>query len=117
PRPRVSVEPSCSCVRAVERLSACASVLAQMKSTPDKPRAIMCSTALPPQPPTPMTLMTAPSSGASSMISNMMVLLLLSGFQVSGIRHQASVDRGQPMHDASPPVGLLPLLLSPLPRD
>ena len=35
PRPRVSVEPSCSCVRAVERFSACASVFAQMKSTPD----------------------------------------------------------------------------------
>ena len=63
PRPRVSVEPSCSCVRAVERFSACASVFAQMNSTPDRPRSIMCSTALPPQPPTPMTLMTAPSCG------------------------------------------------------
>ena len=61
PRPRVSVDPSCSWVRAVERLSACESVLAQMNSTPDSPRSIMCSTALPPQPPTPMTLMTAPS--------------------------------------------------------
>ena len=29
--------PSCSCVRAVERFSACASVFAQMNSTPDKP--------------------------------------------------------------------------------
>jgi hypothetical protein len=33
--PRVSVVPSCSCVRAVERLRACASVLAQTNSTPD----------------------------------------------------------------------------------
>jgi hypothetical protein len=36
----------------------------------DAPFLIMCSTALPPQPPTPMTLMTA-SAGAESMISNM----------------------------------------------
>src|SRR5947207_1927564 len=72
PRPRVSVAPNCSCVRAVERFKACASVLAQMKSTPVNPLSIMCSTALPPQPPTPMTLMTAPSSIAWSMISNMM---------------------------------------------
>jgi hypothetical protein len=43
-----------------------------------EPLAIMCSTALPPQPPTPMTLMTAPSCGAWSMISNM-VLPFLSG--------------------------------------
>ena len=76
PRPRVSVVPSCSCVRAVERFNACASVFAQMNSTPERPRVIMCSTALPPHPPTPMTLMTAPSGSAWSMISNMMVLLL-----------------------------------------
>ena len=71
PRPRVSAVPSWSCVRAFERLSACASVLAQMKSTPESPLMIMCSTALPPQPPTPMTLMIAPSCEAWSMISNM----------------------------------------------
>ena len=71
PRPRVSAVPSWSCVRAFERLSAWASVLAQMKSTPDRPLMIMCSTALPPHPPTPMTLMIAPSCGAWSMISNM----------------------------------------------
>ena len=41
---------------AVERLSACASVLAQMNSTSCTPLRIMCSTALPPPPPTPITL-------------------------------------------------------------
>ena len=51
PRPRVSAVPSCSCSGAVERFSACASVLAQMNSTSTSPCAIMCSTALPPQPP------------------------------------------------------------------
>ena len=62
PRPRVSVVPICSCSGAFERFNACASVLAQMNSTPARPRLIMWSTALPPQPPMPMTLMTAPSS-------------------------------------------------------
>jgi hypothetical protein len=39
--------------------SACESVLAQMNSTPSMPHSIMCDTALPPPPPTPMTLITA----------------------------------------------------------
>src|SRR3984893_14823300 len=56
---------------AVERLSACASVFAAMNSTPGSPFPIMCSTALPPHPPTPITLITA-SCGLWSMISNMM---------------------------------------------
>src|ERR1700682_1429283 len=42
-----------------------------MNSTPGSPFPIMCSTALPPQPPTPITLITA-SCGLWSMISNMM---------------------------------------------
>src|SRR5271165_6397646 len=70
PSPRVRLVPSCNCVRAVERLSACASVLAAMNSTPTTPLPIMCSIALPPQPPTPMTLITA-SCGLWSIISNM----------------------------------------------
>jgi hypothetical protein len=36
---------------------ACASVLATMKSTPERPAAIMLLTALPPAPPTPQTMM------------------------------------------------------------
>jgi hypothetical protein len=40
---------------AVEVSSACASVLATMKSTPLNPAAIMLLTALPPAPPTPIT--------------------------------------------------------------
>jgi hypothetical protein len=67
PRP---VCPSCRCVCARERDSACASVLAAMKCTPCTPASIMCSTALPPQPPTPITLMFVPFWNWSSTISN-----------------------------------------------
>jgi len=59
------VLPSCTRVPALERCSACASVLAQMKSTPCTPWVIMCSTALPPPPPTPITLICVPSSNSS----------------------------------------------------
>jgi hypothetical protein len=38
---------------------ACESVLAQMNSTPSTLELTMCATALPPPPPTPITLMTA----------------------------------------------------------
>ena len=51
--------PICSAVLTLEALSACASVLMQMKSTPSIPEVTMCETALPPPPPTPMTLITA----------------------------------------------------------
>jgi hypothetical protein len=40
-------------------LSACASVLMHMNSTPSMPLVTMCATALPPPPPTPITLITA----------------------------------------------------------
>ena len=53
-------EPICRLVFTRECLSACASVLTQMKSTPSIPELTMCVTALPPPPPTPTTLMTAP---------------------------------------------------------
>ena len=59
PRPLVMLQPICSAVRTLECLSACASVLMQMKSTPSSPACTMCETALPPPPPTPITLMTA----------------------------------------------------------
>ena len=44
---------------AFELVSACASVLATMKSTPCSPASIMLLTALPPAPPTPNTIMRA----------------------------------------------------------
>ncbi|KAG0919162.1 hypothetical protein G6F31_021225 [Rhizopus arrhizus] len=57
PRP---VRPRRICTGALVAASACASVFAQMKSTPCTPLRIMCATALPPAPPTPTTLITVP---------------------------------------------------------
>src|ERR1700679_2783775 len=54
-----------------EEVSACASVLATMKSTPDRPDTIMLLTALPPAPPTPQTMIrgfNSLSSGAFRLI-------------------------------------------------
>jgi len=65
----------------------------------------MCSTAFPPQPPTPMTLMTAPSSGASSMISNMVHSFRLSGFRVSKIGIRAGTGVSQCTRDGRSPLG------------
>ena len=45
-----------------DEVSACASVLATMKSTPQRPDTIMLLTALPPAPPTPATMMRGFSS-------------------------------------------------------
>jgi hypothetical protein len=59
------VSPSWMMCRADERFNACASVLAQMKSTFCTPLLIMWSTALPPPPPTPITLMRVPWSNSS----------------------------------------------------
>ena len=59
------VVPSWTSCCALERLSACASVLAQMNSTPCTPSAIMCSTQLPPPPPTPITLICVPCWNSS----------------------------------------------------
>ncbi len=59
PRPLVIFAPSWSVVFAEVLRSACASVLAQMKSTPSTSADTMCWTALPPPPPTPITLITA----------------------------------------------------------
>src|SRR5262245_22704709 len=55
PKPSVRLTPSCTRVVAVEASSACASVLATMKSTPLRPAAIILLMALPPAPPTPIT--------------------------------------------------------------
>ena len=54
-----------------EEVSACASVLATTKSTPESPDTIMLLTALPPAPPTPHTMMrgfSSLSSGAFKLI-------------------------------------------------
>ncbi len=53
------LQPICSEVFTCECLSACASVFTQMNSTPSMPLFAMCDTALPPPPPTPITLITA----------------------------------------------------------
>ena len=65
PRPRVSSRPSCSLVGARVLPSACASVLAAMNSTPNRPASIIRFTELHPPPPTPITLIRA-GGGASS---------------------------------------------------
>src|SRR5262245_34045295 len=59
PSPLVMLQPICSEVLTLECLSACASVFTQMNSTPSMPHLAMCDTALPPPPPTPITLITA----------------------------------------------------------
>ena len=56
PRPRFVFAPSCSLCGAVRRSSACLSVLAQTNVTPLIPCCTICSTALPPPPPTPNTV-------------------------------------------------------------
>ena len=72
PNPLVMSVPICSTVLALLFFNACISVLAQINSTPLTFFAIMCSTALPPQPPTPITLMTA-SCVSFSIISNILL--------------------------------------------
>src|SRR5215472_11547070 len=74
PRPLVILVPICSAVLTLACLSAWLSVLMHMNSTPSMPQATMCATALPPPPPTPITLMTALWLYAS-ISSNMLSLL------------------------------------------
>src|SRR3954463_16224821 len=57
------------------RASACASVLAQTKSTPSSPEAIILLTAFPPAPPTPKTVM----RGFNSWISGIARLMVMEG--------------------------------------
>ena len=66
PSPRVSFLPSWITWGAFDLDSACASVLAEMNSTPSRFSSIMRFTALPPAPPTPITLIIADLRGASS---------------------------------------------------
>src|SRR4026207_1337618 len=64
--------PGCSWLRALLRDSTGASVLTAMNSTPSTPWSIMWLTALPPAPPTPITLMIGPVTSLST-ISNMLL--------------------------------------------
>src|SRR5437764_7665637 len=59
PSPLVMLQPICSAVFTLACLRACESVLIHMNSTPSIPAVTMWATALPPPPPTPITLMTA----------------------------------------------------------
>src|ERR1700722_2699013 len=82
---------------AFELVSACASVLATMKSTPCSPASIMLLTALPPAPPTPNTIMRA-------FISRISVMLVIFA---SRLLRQAGNER---IRIATyTPCGLLPL--------
>ena len=65
PKPLVISVPNCKTVQSSRFFNACASVLAQIKSTPPIFAFIMCLTALPPPPPTPITLIFALSGHAS----------------------------------------------------
>ncbi|AAZ25227.1 hypothetical protein CPS_4460 [Colwellia psychrerythraea 34H] len=69
PNPLVTSAPSCKVTSAEELRNACESVFAVTNSTPSIVCETMCSTALPPPPPTPITLIIA-SSLWSSINSN-----------------------------------------------
>ena len=73
PKPRVSAFPIWTLRCAAEPLSAWASVLTAMKSTPSSSSSIMRFTALPPAPPTPTTFIRAlrgpPSSNSNTILS------------------------------------------------
>src|SRR5260370_30136709 len=80
-----------------DMVSACASVLGTMKSTPCSPAAIMLLTALPPAPPTPNTIMRA-------FISRISVMLVIFA---SRLLRQAGNERTRIA--TYKPCGLLPL--------
>ena len=61
----MSLTPKLQLDRGVGSCSACTSVFAAMNSTPSSLAAIMRLTALPPPPPTPMTLIFAPRATSS----------------------------------------------------
>ena len=65
PSPLVSFTPSCNFTGARDKRSACKSVFATMNSMPSTPASIMRFTALPPPPPTPITLILASLRGSS----------------------------------------------------
>ncbi len=81
PRP---LPPSWMVLSACVRHSACASVLAQMNSTPCTWRMIMWSTALLPPPPTPITLIWVPEWKPSVSIISMLMVYSLSACSCRG---------------------------------
>src|SRR6266403_3945275 len=97
PKPCVTWVPIWMMRCAFDMASACASVLATMKSTPCRPAAIMLLTALPPAPPTPNTIMRA----FISRISVMSVIF------ASRLLRQAGNERTRIA--TYKPCGLLPL--------
>jgi cell division protein FtsZ len=73
PSPWVILRPSWMRRSASEALRACASVLATTKSTPWTSARIMLAMALPPAPPTPITLMRGRSSSTSGRMKSMLM--------------------------------------------
>src|SRR5580693_8251419 len=94
------LEPICSEVLIFDAFSACESVLTQMKSTPSMPLVTMCETALPPPPPTPITLITALWLYAS--MSSNICQLLKSEISLNPVLHarqnpcNVAADHGSP---------------------
>ncbi len=70
PSPFVMPVPSWSFLGHSDWSSTCASVFAAMNSTPPSPDWIIRFTALPPAPPTPITLIEAPNTSFPSSISS-----------------------------------------------
>ena len=79
PRPCVISGPSWMRCSAMEAFSDCASVLATTKSTPSISALIMLAMALPPAPPTPITVMRGRSSSTAGGPILMLIALLLPG--------------------------------------
>src|SRR5437763_1216865 len=77
PRPCVILSPSWIRRSAREAFKACASVLATTKSTPWTSARIMLAMALPPAPPTPITLIRGRSSSTSGRMKSMLMSLNL----------------------------------------
>ena len=92
PRPWVILRPSWIRRSDVEVLSACASVLATMKSTPCTSARIMFATALPPAPPTPMTLIRGRSSSTSGRMKSMLMDKPPSSAPIALILHHDSSE-------------------------
>jgi hypothetical protein len=78
-QPCVILRPSWMRRSAGEALSACASVLATMKSTPWTSDAIMFAIALPPAPPTPITLMRGFNSSTCGRMNSIVIDILPGG--------------------------------------
>ena len=99
PRPWVMLAPSWIRRSAFDCTSACASVLATTKSTPSNSELIMLLTALPPAPPTPMTVSfgfncCVPLCSGTLRWILMVTSLILADLKVRMRRHQPGAGRG-----------------------